>query len=201
MLKQTVNGILAGIMIIIGCSVFLACEVNYVGAVMFAVALLCICFKGYSLFTGKVGFLAQKCGKDEISVVLTALLGNLIATTLFGFLVAYALPNLQQKALTICTAKLTQTVGQTFIRAIFCGMLMSLAVYLFKEHKTIAGIVFCVPVFILAGFEHSIADMGYFAISGIVSLEAFLFIWIVIIGNALGGMLLPGLERLMKEKE
>ena len=87
-----------------------------------------------------------------------------------------------------------------FIRAIFCGMLMYLAVCLYKEHKTIAGIVFCVPVFILAGFEHSIADMGYFAISGIVSLEAFLFIWVVILGNSLGGVLLPLLGRLTKER-
>ena len=185
MLKQTLNGILAGILIIIGCSVFLACEVNYVGAVMFAVALLCICYKGYSLFTGKVGYLAESCKKQDISIVLTALLGNLIGTFLFGLMVSYAL---------------TQTVPVAFIRAIFCGMLMYLAVCLYKEHKTIAGIVFCVPVFILAGFEHSIADMGYFAISGIVSLEAFLFIWVVILGNSLGGVLLPLLGRLTKER-
>ena len=200
MLKQTLNGILAGILIIIGCSVFLACEVNYVGAVMFAVALLCICYKGYSLFTGKVGYLAESCKKQDISIVLTALLGNLIGTFLFGLMVSYALPNLQEKAFAICSAKLTQTVPVAFIRAIFCGMLMYLAVCLYKEHKTIAGIVFCVPVFILAGFEHSIADMGYFAISGIMSLEAFLFIWVVILGNSLGGVLLPLLGRLTKER-
>ena len=50
---------------------------------------------------------------------------------------------------------------------------------------------FGVAVFILCGFEHSIADMYYFAASGIVSLRAFGFIWLVIIGNSLGGMLLP----------
>ena len=121
MLKQTLNGILAGILIIIGCSVFLACEVNYVGAVMFAVALLCICYKGYSLFTGKVGYLAESCKKQDISIVLTALLGNLIGTFLFGLMVSYALPNLQEKAFAICSAKLTQTVPVAFIRAIFCG--------------------------------------------------------------------------------
>jgi len=59
----------------------------------------------------------------------------------------------------------------------------------------IAGIVFCIPVFILCGFEHSIADLFYFAASGIVSLEACLFLWIVILGNALGGMLLPLLNK------
>ena len=33
--------------------------------------------------------------------------------------------------------------------------------------------------------------MFYFAVSGIYSLEAFVYIWIVILGNAVGGMLLP----------
>ena len=36
--------------------------------------------------------------------------------------------------------------------------------------------------------------MFYFAVSGIVSLKAFVFLWLVIIGNALGAMLLPGLN-------
>ena len=56
---------------------------------------------------------------------------------------------------------------------------------------TCVGILFCIPVFILAGFEHSIADIFYFAASGIVSLPALGFIWTVILGNTLGGMILP----------
>ena len=55
------------------------------------------------------------------------------------------------------------------------------------------------PVFILSGFEHSIADMFYFAAAGVVSLEACGFLWIVILSNAVGGMLLPLLSKLTKE--
>ena len=51
-------------------------------------------------------------------------------------------------------------------------------------------------MFILSGFEHSIADIFYFAASGIVSLRAFGFLWLVILGNAAGGMLLPLLNGL-----
>ena len=75
-----------------------------------------------------------------------------------------------------------------------CGILMYLAVCLFKEHKTPLGIFFCVPVFILSGYEHSIANMFYFGASGIVSLEAFAYIWVVILGNSIGGMLFPILK-------
>ena len=201
MIKGTINGVLAGILIAIGGSVFLACENRYVGAVLFSVALLCICYKGYGLFTGKVGFLPEKHDKAAWTVVLTALLGNLIATCLFGWAVRYALPQLGDTARTICEAKLTQMWPQTAIRGLLCGVLMCLAVSIFRDHKTTAAIFFCVPVFILSGFEHSIADMFYFAASGIVSWQACGFLWCVILSNAVGGVLLPLLTMLTKEEK
>ena len=100
MLRRIINGINAGILISIGGSVFLACENRYVGAGLFTVALLCICYKGYSLFTGKVGYLPEKHGKDEFSILLLGLLGNAIATILLGFLVAYAVPGTKETAFT-----------------------------------------------------------------------------------------------------
>lgn len=199
MIKGTINGMMAGILIAIGGSVFLACDNRVVGAVLFTVALLCICYKGYGLFTGKVGFLPEKCDKDNWTVVLTALLGNLIATVLCGWAIRYGLPNLGEVAETLCTAKLTQAWHQTAIRGVFCGVLMYLAVSIFRDHKSIAAILFCVPVFILSGFEHSIADMFYFAAAGVVSLKACGFLWIVILSNAVGGILLPLLSKLTKE--
>lgn len=194
-IKRTVQGVMAGLLITIGCCVYLACEVNYVGAVLFSVALLCICFKGYALFTGKVGYLAVSHTKDDVNVVLLALLGNFIATWLFGTLARFGLPALAEKAAAICTAKLAIPMWQVLIRAFFCGVLMYLAVDVFRENKSLAGIFLCVPVFILSGFEHSIADMGYFAVSGILSARVFGFLLVAIIGNALGGVILPVLKK------
>ena len=188
---KILQGISAGILISIGGSVFLACENRYVGAVLFSVALLCICVKGYSLFTGKVGFIPEKHGKEELSVLFLGLLGNLIATLAGGLLIRCAVSASAAAAETICAAKLAQTVPQTFIRALFCGILMYLAVSIYRDNKTIAGIVFCIPVFILSGFEHSIADMFYFAAAGMFTGRVLLFIITVLLGNAAGGMLLP----------
>ena len=194
MLKDTVSGICAGLLILIGCCVYLAAESVYAGAIFFSVALLCICYKGYALFTGRVGYLPEKHDRAAVQALLLALLGNAIATCLIGYAVAYAIPSIVPRAALICTAKLEQTLLQAFIRAIFCGMLMYLAVSIYRDHKSIAAIFFCVPAFILSGFEHSIADMGYLAISGLLSFKATLFIAVVILGNAVGGVLLPLLQ-------
>ena len=192
--KDLLSGISAGMVIALGGSVFLACENRYVGAVLFCVALLCICYKGYALFTGKVGYIPEAHGKAEWQLLLLCLLGNLIGTFICGAAVRYAIPSIGETALAICTAKLEQAALSTLIRGVFCGLLMYLAVSIFRDSKTPMGILFCIPVFILSGFEHSIADMFYFAASGIVSAKACGFLWIVIIGNAIGGMLLPALK-------
>lgn len=199
MLKLTIDGIKAGIMIAIGGSVFLSCESRYVGAVLFSVALLSICYKGYSLFTGKVGYIPEKHDKEAVKVLLLGLLGNAVSTVLLGFAVSYALPALHETALAICTAKLSQQLPQTLIRAFFCGVLMYMAVSCYREKGTVAAIFFCVPVFILSGFEHSIANMFYFGVSGLVNTESAIYIFVVIIGNAIGGMAMPLLNILGKE--
>ncbi|MBQ9196517.1 MAG: formate/nitrite transporter family protein [Clostridia bacterium] len=196
MRKKTLSGVSAGILITIGGSVFLACDNRYAGAVLFSVALLCICLKGYALFTGKVGFLPEKHGREEFSVLLLGLLGNTLGTVLGGLVIRAGLPALGSAAEGLCQAKLLQLPGQTFVRALFCGILMYLAVSVYRDQKSVIGILFCIPVFILSGFEHSIADIFYFAASGIVSLKAFAFLWIVIAGNSVGGMLLPALQKL-----
>ncbi len=198
MLRKISNGILAGIMISIGGCVYLSCDDKYIGAVLFSVALLSICYKGFALFTGKVGYIVDSHDRESVSELLFSILGNAIATVICGYMVIYAIPALSEKANAICSLKLTQAPLQTFIRGLFCGILMFLAVNIYRENKTVMGILFCVPVFILSGFEHSIANMFYFALSEIVSLKAFIYLLIVIIGNSAGGILIPLLCKIGK---
>ena len=200
MLKKIASGMAAGICICLGGAVFLAVENRVVGAVLFSVALLSICLKGYALFTGKVGFLPEDHGKEAVETLLLALLGNAVATVLGGWLIRAALPNLGERALALCGGKLTQPWWGTLVRGGFCGVLMYLAVSIYRDQKNVIGILFCIPVFILSGFEHSIADIFYFAASGIVSMKAFGFLWMVILGNSVGGMLLPALQMLGGER-
>ena len=191
MLKKIASGMAAGICICLGGAVFLAVEERVVGAVLFSVALLCICMKGYALFTGRVGFIPEDHGREAVESLLLALLGNAVATVLGGWLIRAVLPNLGKAALALCQSKLAQPWWGTLVRGGFCGILMYLAVSTWRDGKTPLGILFCIPVFILSGFEHSIADIFYFAASGVVSLKAFVFLWLVILGNALGAVILP----------
>ena len=200
-MRRLARAVSAGILIAIGGCVFLSCESRYVGAVLFSVALLGICCKGYALFTGKVGYLVTDHSPDALADLSLALLGNALATFSLGWAVGEAMPNLRQAACTICAAKLTQLPASTLLRAALCGVLMYLAVSIYREKATIAGIVFCVPVFILSGFEHSIANMFYFAAAGGLSLRVLGYLCLVILGNALGGCALPLLDKLGTEKE
>lgn len=196
MVKTVFGAVSAGIMIAIGGSVFLACDNKYVGAVLFSVALLCICYLGYYLFTGKIGYLAKDFSKSNILNLATGLAVNLIITFLLGMLISFALPNLAEKAYTICTAKLEQSFLITFIRAVFCGVLMYTAVEIFKEKKTPLGIIFCIPVFILCGFEHSVADMFYFGASEIFNAKILTFELAAVLGNTVGSLVLALLSKI-----
>lgn len=195
MLKTIKGSICAGILIAIGGSVFLACDNKYVGAVLFSVALLCICYLGYYLYTGKIGYLTEDYSGKNIATLAVGLAGNLVVTFLLGMLVSCFIPNLGEKAFTICSGKLDQNFLSTFVRAIFCGILMYLAVQIFKEKKTPLGIIFCIPVFILSGFEHSVADMFYFGASGIFDVKIFTFELAAVLGNTVGSLILPLLSK------
>ena len=197
-LSRVANGILAGIMISIGGSVFLACfgdgSVLYraIAAFFFTIALLCICLKGYSLYTGKIGFIPEKHDREAVSILLWGLLGNILATAICGLAVRYAIPYLETVAVTACAAKLTQAWWQTLIRGIFCGILMFIAVSVYRDKNTVSAILFCVPVFILSGFEHSIANMFYFAVSGdFFSVRGAVYLALVVLGNSLGAVMMP----------
>ena len=202
MLKTLGGGLCAGVLISIGGTVFLSCDNKYVGAVLFSVALVCICLKGYYLFTGKIGYMTESHKTSDILNLITGLFGNALACILCALLIKITIPVVSVSAEVLCRGKLeNQTVIATFIRAVFCGVLMYLAVSIFRDAKTPIGILFCVPVFILSGFEHSIADIFYFSVSSEFLSRSVLFIITVIFGNSVGGVLLPLISLLGNHKE
>lgn len=201
-LARLASGLCAGTLIALGGGVFLGCRSasndpiwQIAGAVFFSVALLCICYRSYALYTGRVGFLIEKHDREAVSVLLLGLVGNLVAALLWGLAVRYAIPTAGTTAEVLATAKLTQSFPQTLIRATLCGLLMYLAVVIYRDNRSIAAILFCVPTFILAGFEHSIADFFYFAAAREFSGQMWLFTVAALLGNSLGAWLLPLLSR------
>ena len=198
------TGIASGMMVGIGGTVYLSCENKVVGAVLFSVALLVICLLGFYLYTGKIGVFMEKPDKMSAIALPIGLAGNVLGAVLTGVLTALAKPSLIDAAQKACSAKLENGLLRGLIAAVFCGVLMYAAVKTYGAKGTLVGIIFCIPTFILCGFEHSIADVYYFTVAsmrGAFDPMRVVFILVAVLGNTLGGWVLPVLARLAKGKE
>ncbi len=207
------DGILAGFMIGIGAIVFMSSDNRYIGAFLFSLGLFSVvCFK-YGLFTGKVGYipLRDKGYLAEVGVTLFAnLIGTFLAAILFRAtrfkisLVTGLEVNACERAASSMTAKINDSLLSSFVLAIFCGLLMFTAVEAYRKCKeennfsgAVFGVVMPVVVFIICGFNHCIADMAYYFMAGCPEpLKALPYFAVVIIGNSLGGMLVPLMKKL-----
>ena len=198
--RDLIDGVLAGVMVSFGGTVLLSCDNRYYGALLFCIALLAICYFGFNLYTGRVGFLALDHSGAALRTAFLGLLGNFLGTLFMGALIPAALPALRTAAQAACEARLGQLPGQTLLRGCFCGVLMYIAVWVYREKHSVLGVLFCIPVFVLSGFEHSIADMFYFSLAGwVFRPRSLVFLLLVVLGNSLGGLFIPLLQRLRGE--
>ncbi len=194
-LKCLVRAILAGMMIGIGGCVYLGCEVKWVGAILFAVGLFTIFSFRLDLYTGKVGYIFDN-DHSYVPYLLVVILGNFIGCLILGLMMPL------DAAVNLANAKLDNyEFLPVLFKGVLCGMLMFIAADCYKNTKSFIATFVCVPVFILAGFEHSIADMFYFCSAGAFSVESLVFIITVLIGNAIGGFLIPVCRKWMYEDE
>ena len=192
--RSFVRAILAGMMISIGCCVYLGCDVKWVGAVLFAIGLMTVVAFKLDLYTGKVGYIVEN-PPSYLWYMPVIIVGNFVGCLIAGLMMPI------DAASALVANKLDLEWYSVLFRGVFCGMLMFIAVDFYKQRNSFLALVFCVPVFILAGFEHSIADMFYFCSAGVYSMEALVFIVIVIIGNGIGGMLIPFCRKYMYDPE
>ncbi|MDD3155395.1 MAG: formate/nitrite transporter family protein [Victivallaceae bacterium] len=208
MTKIFLNGILAGVFIGIAGTVFLATPHPGLGAFLFGFGLLTIlCYK-LKLFTGAVGYLAcQGRGTFPYLGVLGCIwLGNLLGCFAVGTLVrtSRTLHLIEGRAIMLCDQKLADSPASILALSFFCGILMYVAVETFRReelHAVLRTVVvfLCVVIFILSGFEHSIAAMYYFSVAGKWSFAALGCVALMTLGNSLGGMLMPVADKFRRE--
>lgn len=201
-LNTLILAVMAGLSIGFGVTVFLAeIEENRIlGSFLFTIGLFMICTKGYNLFTGKVGYLFDSKPRYIIDLLIIWV-GNFVGTWLFAFAMSFTRfgDTFSQRALDIVDAKLGGTWAGIFILGIFCNILMYIGVDGYKNAKhdiaRYLGLFFAVVVFILAGFEHCIANMCYVAYSGKWNADTILLILVSTAGNIVGGVLFPLLQK------
>lgn len=193
-LDYLIKSIFAGIMIGIAGTVYLRVDNNIVGAFLFSIGLLVICMYGMNLYTGKIGYvLINKL--NYIYELLITILGNFIGTFLVARLVLLTrFKSVSDRAVDLVNLKLNDNLLSIFILAVLCGILMYIAVNNYKKINNEIGkyscIFMCVMVFILSGFEHSIANMYYISVANLLSLKSLLYILIMILGNSVGSILI-----------
>lgn len=196
------KAILSGIVIGIGGIVYLNIENKLLGSFLFSLGLFTILRYGFFLYTGKVGYIPERKPVYLREVGLT-LLGNILGTALTAFLIRLTKTGItvHANALTVMTNKTGDSPISQLLLGFFCGVLMFIAVDNGNRCKAenrdmsfIFGTVLPVMVFILCGFNHSIADCFYFFAGlenpGQVG-NGLLYLLLVILGNALGGMSIP----------
>ncbi len=207
-MKKTVafiaDGILAGFILSVSCAVNMTAGAP-LGAFLFSLGLFAIITFKFGLYTGKAGYMAVN-PPSYIPEVAFTLLGNFAGSAVGGTLLRLTRfgADLTESAVKIMTAKADDSILSAFVLAVFCGVLMYIAVdgsKRLREDKNFAGALFIVVmpifVFITCGFNHSIADMGYYFLSGCTGgVKSLVYLLIVVLGNAVGCMFIPLVKKL-----
>ena len=200
-LRIFIYGVLAGIAIALGGTVFLSVDNKVVGAVCFTVGLFTVCTFGFNLFTGKVCYVFER-DRDYAIDLPFIWLGNLCGTWITAFLESQTRigTGLMSKAQALCEVKLNDNLLSIFILAVFCNMLIFIAVDCYAKNPHEVGkylaLFLGIVTFILCGFEHCVANMYYFSIAGMWSLKTLGYVLVMTFGNAAGGVTIPLLRKL-----
>lgn len=203
-IKILFSAILSGLLIAVGGIVFSSFkETSLFGAsFMFSIGLFTIIMTSLYLYTGKVGYVFENKG-DYLVDLAICYVGNILGAVGGGYLIRLT-RNIQavNVATNLITEKNADSLLSLFILAVLCGMMIFLAVELNKRdmHSVLkmAAIFMCVMVFILAKFEHSIADMVYYSIANAWSWDAVVRILIISVGNGIGSIILYFLFKFAK---
>lgn len=196
--------VMGGICIALGGTAYLCTENNIIGAILFTIGLFTICTMGFNLYTGKVSYALENKPSYIIDLFIIWL-GNLAGTALTAVLLGLTRISNEifEKANVICTTKLGDNMLSMFVLAIFCNLLIFIAVDEFNTNKHITGkylgLLFGVVAFIFCSFEHSIADMFYFSVAKVWSLKTFCYLLVITLGNAIGGLLVPAIRMVHKK--
>lgn len=176
------SSFLAGWSIGIGCISLAVSPNKLIGAVLFSVGLLAVCVHAFKLFTGFVcsSTPTLKSLKDNATV----LFGNFIGIGLCALVFLGC--GIESNVSTILQNKLSETLLMVFCKAIFCNILIFLAVNEWKTQKNSLLVIFCVTVFVFCGFEHCVANFFFMSACGTFNIP---FLATNVLGNVLGGIL------------
>ena len=170
---------------------------SLVGAVLFSFGLLTVVGYGLKLYTGTAGFIR----KNEVGTLSMILLGNIIGCLCVALLSRVSPLAIQDAAQNILELRLRTGALRCGLLGIGCGFIMTTAVH-FARKKQYMPLLLGVPLFIVCGFTHCVADAFYYLCVPLAFWKAnFLSIIAVYICIALGNLIGCNLYRIVLAKE
>lgn len=177
-------------------------------AAAFPVGLMLVVICGAELFTGNnlmtLAVIDKKCGfLCVLRNWVTVYFGNFLGSVLIAALVAssgLASGAVANKTMGIAMAKVSASAGDLIIRGILCNILVVLAVWMATGARDVIGKIFAcwfpIMLFVLSGYEHSVANMFFIPVGKFLGAEiTWGQIWFnniipVTIGNLIGGAII-----------
>ena len=178
-MNENRRSLFAGILIGLGACGFLALG-GIPGAVIFAFGLVGVVLSGVPLYTGRAGVMTR------IGPLALIWLFNVLGCVLLGLLVLSVGGDMVERARTVVDGRFVQGPWRAFLRAVGCGLIIDTAVWLYRTTKSVLPVLFGVPLFIVCGFYHSIADVVYLVAAWRWSPDILWYYPLIVLGNYVG---------------
>lgn len=173
--KRLATSFVAGLLIVIGCVANLKVG-GVAGGVLFSFALATIVVFQLDLLTGLFGY-----DSFNYKALGITLVGNMLGCFLGGLVFSSFLTGIQEAAELVIYQRMLSGSLSNLLLAIPCGMIVTIAIGGVAEN-TYIPLLIGVPIFVLCGFPHCVADFGYICMA-----RTMYWAWpLTIVGNYLG---------------
>ena len=180
---------------------------RFVGAIVFPVGLMLVVICGAELFTGNclmtLAVMEKKITIGEMFknwglVYVTNFIGSVLLV-LAVFYSGTLSGDAATKTMAIAESKAGLTITQAFLRAILCNIIVVLAVWMATAGQDIVSKIFAcwfpIMLFVLCGFEHSIANMFFMPMgmmlgANVTVVHLITNLVVVTLGNIVGGAII-----------
>ena len=192
MFKLIRSSILAGIAIGCGGFGFLASGIQaeaygpLFGSILFCFGLMTVVAYKLALYTGTAGFIK----KNEIGTLFLILGGNIIGCLIMGLVSRVSPMDIQTAAENVLRLRLERGPLRCGLLGIPCGFMMTTAVT-FARRQHYIPLLLAVPLFIVCGFTHCVADAFYYSCVPLEFIKDHalqtLFVYVsIVLGNLVG---------------
>lgn len=170
---------------------------SLVGAVLFSFGLLTVVGYKLKLYTGTAGFIKRK----EAGELFLILAGNIVGCLCMALLTRMSPMDIQGAAQKIMELRLGTGALKCGLLAIGCGFIMTTAVHFARQGQYLP-LLFGVPLFIVCGFPHCVADAFYFLCVPVAFVKAhFLQVLCVYVCIVLGNLVGCNLYRIVLSED